>query len=244
MAPDEIISVIKKTMDLHFQKEDATVATNILARKAESIENGPLTDVILRATEPGLTNAISKRAIYAHNQLKKGKTLTELLQDVQKKHIAAIADAVAPAMSKRLNKKIEYIKFKQVRPGSGRRPHKFAQRHFAFDAYADVEVKIDGKIYKLKNVLAKAAPEALLQEDTETLNAISAVAPAIIELLCAGACSMDVVVCACMAAATGLEPQKAAEKAVEAANVIMALPSPTLKKATQMAYDIMEGLDF
>jgi len=244
MVPDEIISVIKKTMDLHFQKEDATVATNILARKAESIENGPLTDVILRATEPGLTNAISKRAIYAHKQLKKGKTLTELLQDVQKKHITAIADAVAPAMSKRLNKKIAYIKFKQVRPGSGRRPHKFAQRHFAFDAYADVEVKIDGKIYKLENVLAKAAPEALLKEDTETLNAISAVAPAIIELLCAGACSLDVVVCACMAAAAGMDPQEAAEKAAEAADVIMALPSPTLKKATQMASDIMEGLDF
>jgi hypothetical protein len=228
MAPDEIISVIKKTMDLHFQKEDATVAT----------------DVILRATEPGLTNAISKRAIYARNQLKKGKTLAELLRDVQKKHIAVIADAVAPAMSKRLKKKIEYIKFKQVRPGSGRRPHKFAQRHFAFDAYADVEVKIDGKIYKLENVLAKAAPEALLKEDTETLNAISAVAPAIIELLCAGACSLDVVVCACMAAATGMDPLEAAEKAVEAADVIMALPSPTLKQATQMASDIMEGLDF
>jgi hypothetical protein len=47
-----------------------------------------------------------------------------------------------------------------------------------------------------------------------------------------------------MAAATGMDPLEAAEKAVQAADVIMALPSPTLKKATQIASDIMKGLDF
>jgi len=242
--PNEIISVIKKTMDQYFLKDDATVATNILARKAESIENGPLTETIYRATEPGLTNALSKRAIYAYNQMKKGKTLEGLLEDVQKSHIETVADAVAEGMSNRLNKKIEYIKFTKIRPGSGRRTHKFAQRHFAFDAYIDVEVKIDDKIYELKNVLAKAAPEALLKSDKETLDAISAVALAIIELLCSGACSMDVVVCACMAAAMGMDSEAAAEKALVVANVIIALPAPSLKKATQLASDIMEGLDF
>ncbi len=242
--PNEIISVIKKTMDQYFLKDDATVATNILARKTESIENGPLTETIYRATEPGLTNALSKRAIYAYNQMKKGKTLEGLLEDVQKSHIETIADAVAEGMSNRLNKKIEYIKFTKIRPGSGRRTHKFAQRHFAFDAYIDVEVKIDDKIYELKNVLAKAAPEALLKSDKETLDAISAVALAIIELLCSGACSMDVVVCACMAAAMGMDSEAAAEKALVVANVIIALPAPSLKKATQLASDIMEGLDF
>ncbi|MEE9610721.1 MAG: hypothetical protein V3W19_05685 [Desulfatiglandales bacterium] len=241
---DEIISVIVGTMDQHFQKEDATVATNLLARKAESVENGPLTEAIIKATEPGLTNALSKRAIYAYEQMKGGKTLAELLGDVQKRHIETIAGAVAKGMSTRLNKEIEYIKFTQVRPGSGRRSHKFAQRHFAFDAYVDVEVKIDDKVHKIKNVLAKAAPEALLKGDQETLNAISAVAPAIIELLCAGACSMNAVVCACMAAAMGMDPKEAAEKAMEAANVIVALPAPTLKEATQLASDIMKGLDF
>ncbi len=242
--PNEIISVIKKTMDQYFLKDDATVATNILARKTESIENGPLTETIYRATEPGLTNALSKRAIYAYNQMKKGKTLEGLLEDVQKSHIETVADAVAEGMSNRLNKKIEYIKFTKIRPGSGRRTHKFAQRHFAFDAYIDVEVKIDDKIYELKNVLAKAAPEALLKSDKETLDAISAVALAIIELLCSGACSMDVVVCACMAAAMGMDSEAAAEKALAVANVIIALPAPSLKKATQLASDIMEGLDF
>lgn len=241
---DEIISVIQKTMGMHFQIEDAIVATNILARKAEAVEKGPLTEAIINATEPGLTNAVSKRAVHAYNEMKKGVSLTGLLEDVQKRHIASIADAVAKAMSGRLGKDIEYIKFKKIHPGSGRRSHKFAQRHFAFDAYIDVEVKIDGKVYEIENVLAKAAPAALMKGDRETIDAISAVSPAIIELLCSGACSMDVVVCACMASALGMDPAEAAEKSAETANVIMALPSPTLKNATKLASDIMKGLDF
>ncbi|NOY65565.1 MAG: hypothetical protein GXO97_09290 [Nitrospirae bacterium] len=241
---DEIISIIRKMMDGYFQKEDATVATNILARRAEFIERGPLTDAIIRATEPGMCNSISKRAIYAYEQMKSGKSLTELLEDVQKRHIEAIASSVARMMSKVLNKEIEYIKFKNVRPGAGRRTHKFAQRHFAFDAYVDVEVKVDGKVYEWENLLAKVAPEALLKGDKETMDALGAVGMAVTELLNAGACSMDVVVCACMAAAMGMDPKEAAEKAAEVANVIISMPSQGLKKATQLASDIMKGLDF
>ncbi|HDY71487.1 MAG TPA: hypothetical protein ENH50_07425, partial [Nitrospirae bacterium] len=116
---DEIISIIGETLKGYFQQEDATVATNILARRAEFVERGPLTDAIIRATEPGMTNAITKRAIYAYEQLKEGKTLSKLLEGVQKKHIEAIAVTVAKSMSKVLKKDIEYIKFMDVRPGAG-----------------------------------------------------------------------------------------------------------------------------
>ena len=231
-------------MDQFFQREGATVAANLLAHKVHAREKGPVTQAIIKATEPGFTNAISKRAIYACEQMKKGKTLAQVLGEVQTQLIETNAHAVAKAMSQRLNRDIEYIKFRTVKPGSGRRTRTFLQRHFAFDAYVDIEVKIDGKVYELENVLAKAAPEALMDGDLETLNAISATAPAIIDLLCGGACSMDAVVCACMAAAMGLDPTEAAETAAEAANVIMALPSPFLLEATQLAADIMKGLDF
>jgi hypothetical protein len=244
VSQEEIVGNIKKTMAQHFRREDAAVATNVLARKAETIEKGPLTDMILKATEPMMTNALSKRAVHAYREMKAGKSLSEVIGDVQKSQIESLSGAVAKAMSKRLNRDIEYIRFKAVRPGSGRRSHAFAQRHFAFDAYVDVEVKIDGKVYELENVLAKAAPEALMREDRETIDAISAVSPAIIELLCSGASAMDVVVCACMAAALGADPKEAAEKAAGAANVLLALPLPSLGKATELASEIMKGLDF
>ncbi len=243
-SEDEIVATLRTMLQHYFQKEDAAVATNVLARKAEGIEKGPLTEMILRATEPVLTHAVATRTLYAYKQMKRGQTLEDVLRKVQKKHIDAIAAAVAKAMSGRLQKKIDYIRFKEIRPGSGRRRHRFAQRHFAFDAYVDVEVKIDGKKYALKNVLAQTAPEALLKCDQETLDAISAVSPAIVDLLCSGACSMDVVVCACVAAALGMAPDEAAEKAAEVANVIIALPAPSLKKATRMAHEIMMHQEF
>lgn len=241
---EEMISIIRETMNGYFQKEDATVATNILARRAEFIERGPLTEAIIKATEPGLANSVTKRALHAYEQMKKGKSLSQVLEDVQKRHIESIASASAKAMSKVLDKKIEYIKFRKVKPGAGRRTHKFAQRHFAFDAYVDVEVKIDGQVYEWENLLAKVAPEALLAGDKKTMDALAAVGMAITELLNSGACSMDVVVCACMASAMGMDPDEAAEQAAETANVIVSMPSPNMKKATRLASEIMKGLDF
>jgi hypothetical protein len=243
-SQDEIVSTINRTMDMHFQRDQAIAATNVLARKADAVERGPLTDAILRATEPGFTNAVAKRSLFAYQEMKAGKSLQNLLQTIQRRHIDSLADSVAKAMSKRLNRDIEHIRFREVRPGSGRRCHSFAQRHFAFDAYVHVEVKIDGKVYDLENVLAKAAPEALMQTDQETIDAISAVSPAIIDLLCSGASALDVAVCACMAAAMGMDPKAAAEEAAAAANVLLALPAPTLSKAAQLASDIMKTLDF
>ncbi len=241
---DEIIPVVNKTMDMHFQRDQAITATNILARKTDSVERGPVTDIILAATEPGFTNAVASRAARAYEDMKQGKTLSEVIAAAQKRFISSLEVSVAKAMSKRLNRDIEYIRFKEVRPGSGRRSHVFAQRHFAFDAYVDVEVKIDGTVHHLDNVLAKAAPEALMQTDQATIDAISAVSPAIIEMLCSGASSLDVTVCACMAAAMGMDPDEAAKVAVSAADVLLALPAPDLKHATRLAADIVKGLEF
>jgi len=241
----DIVDTLKLTLTQYFQSEAATVAVNLLARKAEMVEAGPVTGLILTATEPGMTNAITKRAITAYERMHKGETLAELVRDLQKCLIESNAGAVAKVMSQRTGKNIEYIDFKTIKPGSGRRKHEFAHQHFAFDARIDVEVKIDGKVYDLENVLAKAAPEALMQKDRETLAAFSATAMAIIDMLCMGACSMDVVVCACMAAAMGMDPGEAAEKAVAAGDVYVAIPpSPGLREAAEAAANIMRGLDF
>jgi hypothetical protein len=44
--------------------------------------------------------------------------------------------------------------------------------------------------------------------------------------------------------ALGMDPKEAATEAAAAANVILALPAPTIRKAAQLASDIMKGLDF
>ncbi len=201
-----------------------------------------MTDAIIRATEPSMCNSILKRATFAYETLKNGKTLEELVKKVQERHIATIADGTARIMSKALNRNIEYIKFKEVKPGAGRRTHKFAKRYFAFDGYVDVEVKVDGKVHRMKNLLADVAPKALLSGDKETMSTIATVSMAVTELLNSGACSMDVAVCACMAAAMGMDPKEAAERSAEAANVIISMPWPGLKNAAQLAAEIVKEL--
>ena len=240
----EIKKIIRVYVDQYFQKEAAAVANNVLARKAEQAESGPLTDIILSATEPVMTKAIYSRAKTAYDKLKSGMSISALVKETQTCFIESNAESVARVMSKKLGKKIEYIKFLKVKPGSGRRKHEFAHRHFAFDARIDVEVKIDGEVHVMKNALAKAMPEALMKKDKEKLDVFSAVAPAIIDMMCLGACSMDVVVCACMAAAMGMDPKKAADKAIKAGDVFVAIPAPSgLFEAVQLAADIAREMN-
>jgi len=241
---EEIKKIIRIYTDQYFQRESAAVANNLLARKAEQAETGPLTDIILCATEPVMSKAIFERAKTAYDKLKSGMSISDLVKETQTCFIDSNAKSVAVMMSKKLGKKIDYIKFPRVEPGSGRRKNEFAHRHFAFDARIDIEIKIDGKVHILKNALAKAMPDALMEKDREKLDAFSAAAPAIVDMMCLGACSMDVVVCACMAAAMGMDPEEAVKKAVEAGDVFVAIPAPSgLFKAVQLAADIAGEMD-
>jgi len=81
-----------------------------------------------------------------------------------------------------------------------------------------------------------------MSRDRETIDAISAAAMAIIDMLCLGACSMDVVVASCVAAAMGMDPDRAVKEAVEAGNIFIAIPpSAGLREAAESAR--REGLE-
>ena len=240
---EKIAGTIRKVTGEYFQSEAACVAVNLLARKADEIEPGPLTDIIIRATEPGMTRAVGSRVHDALAQMEKGSSLEEIIKERQAAIITGDSIKVAKAISHRLGKNVDSIKFLRVEAGSGRRKHEFAHRHFSFDARFDVDVSIDGKVFHLENVLAKAAPKALMDKDKETLEAVSAAAMAIVDLMCLGACSMDVVSAACSAAARGMSPEEAFDKAVKAGDLFVAIPpSPGMKEAIRLAHDIAMGL--
>lgn len=242
-SDDEIVGLLKKYVAGYFQADAAAVANNLLARKAACVKSGPATNLVLRATEPAMTRAIFTRAKNAYDRMTRGQGLDEVVRHIQEQFISTNAAAVARAMSARTGKNVEYIKFLKAVPGSGRRKHHFAHRHFAFDARIDVEVKIDGTVHILENALAKAAPEALMSRDQATLDAFSATAMAIIDMLCLGAVAMDVVVCACMAAAMGMDPDTATGAAIKAGDVFVAIPpSPGIFEAARLAHEIAKEL--
>jgi len=238
------VKAVHTLVEGYFQSEAACVATNLLARKAAEEGQGPVTGIILAATEPGMTGAVARRVILANEAMARGETLHTIIKRRQEELISADSAKVARAMSLRTGKKVESIRFLKVEAGSGRRKHEFAHRHFSFDANIDVEVTMDGKKRVIENVLGMAAPKALMEKDKDTLEALSAAAKAIIDFMCLGACSMDVVTAACVAAARGMDPDEAHRQTVEAGNLFVAIPpSPSLLEAVRLAARISRGLE-
>lgn len=242
MEEQEIADVIRKTMDNFFQVEHAAVATNILARRANFIERGPVTTAVMMATEPMLVDSIYKRTVYAYEGIKGGKSITDITRELEEQRIKDLGDGVARLFSKALGKNIEYIRFYNVRPGAGRRTHKFALKYFAFDGYVDVELKVDGQVYTFENILAKTFPDALLANDKKTMEIIECFAAGAVDLLNAGAVAMDVVVPACVGAATGVAPREAVDQASAGATISMSIPVPTILESAVLAARIAREL--
>lgn len=242
MGEEEAADVVRNTMDGFFQKEHATVATNILARRAHFIERGPVTRIVMKATEPGMTQAVYRRVTRAYEAMKEGKNVTEVTRQFEQERIEALGQGTARILSKVLGRNIEYVKFQNVRPGAGRRTHKLAQKYFAFDGYVDVEVKVDGKVHRFENIYAQAIPEAVIAGDKDKLDIIQCFAVGSVDLLNAGAVAMDVVIPACVGAAMGMEVTQAVDAAMAGATISASIPIPTLKESAGLAARIAREL--
>ena len=242
LSEEETADVVAKAMEGYFQVEHSTVCTNILARRAHFIERGPVTRAVQLATEPALTSCIYDRAQRAYDQMKDGKSLTDVTKGFEEERLDILAKGVCRIFSKTLGKNIEYIKFLNVHPGAGRRTHKLALLYFAFDGYVDVEVKVDGKVYFFENVMAKAIPDALLAQDKEKLEIIECFAAGLVDMLNAGACAMDVVVPACVGAAMGMDPEEAVNQSAAGATISMSIPVPSMKESAALAARIAKSL--
>jgi hypothetical protein len=242
MTEDESADVIRKTMDAFFQPEYATVATSILARRANYIQRGPITRVIMKATEPGLTASIYKRVVKAHEGIKAGKTVTQITAEFERQRESDLGEGVARIFSKVLGKNIEYVKYFNVCAGSGRRTHAFAQKYFAFDGHVDVEVKVDGQVHTFHNILAEIIPDALMAQDEEKLAIIETFAAGAVDLLNAGAVAMDAVIPALVGAAHGMDPKDAVEAAAAGACTSMSIPVPSLYESAELAHRISREL--
>jgi len=240
---DEMIDIVRKAASYYFQEEDAFVAMNTLAMSARNILPGPVTDVIVRASEPPMTKAIVKRLGWAHDKLAAGGTLQDLVKGIEERHTHVTEQGVEKIMSGLLGRNVEYVRYKNIRPGAGRRKHNLAQKFFAFDGYLDVETKIDGKVYKFDNFLVDWVPKIMLEADEENLPGMEAVCLGVADLLNSGACAVDTMVCVTMATAFGMSPKDAADKVAEYANYILAIPADSVYATAQCTADILKELD-
>jgi len=196
--------------------EVAAISVNTVARKAEQIRRGQVTEAIIKGTDGIRANGIYQRAQFAYDQL----------------------------MSAFFGKDIS-ITFSKI-TGGARRDHPFAKTFWGFDADVDCVVTVDGQEHKFEGVCHKVIPDAVLNKKSELSLPITVASAVVQEIQYIGCCTLNIVVPAAVAAAMGKYAWKDAGKVAEkGAKYTAAIPGAknTAREVGQLAIRILKDLE-
>ena len=162
-AAADVVREVKLTQWI--DPEIASVSTNTVARKAEQVRRGPVTETIIKATDGIRANAIYRRAQYAYDELGAGKDLKEVCVALDMARKAKVEENAGKILSGFFGKEIT-IKFTKL-AGGARRAHPFANAYWGFDADIDCEVTVDGEKFVLEGLSHKVIPDAVTNKKAE-----------------------------------------------------------------------------
>lgn len=220
-AAADVIKEVKATQFM--DGEYAAFASNTVARKAEQLRRGPVTDTVIKGTEGVRVNAIYQRAKRTLDDLNAGKDLKEICLALDMERQARVEENAGKVLSGFFGKDIT-LKFTKL-TGGARRDHKFAKKYWGFDADIDVEVTIDGVTTVMEGLAHKVVPDAIINKKAELSLPITVASAVAQELMYVGACAINIIVPATMAAATGkFTPKEAAKFAEKGADLTRAIP--------------------
>jgi hypothetical protein len=224
--------------------EIAACSTNTVARKAEQVRRGPVTETIIKGTDGIRANAIYRRARYAYDELSAGKDLKDVCVALDQARKVKVEGNASVALSGFFGKDIT-IKFTKL-AGGARRDHPFAQGYWGFDADIDAVVTVDGKEFVLEGLSHKVIPDAVKNKKAELSLPITVAAAVAQELMYVGCCTIDAVIPAVIAAAMGKYSWKdAGKKAEKAAKITCSIPGAkdTAREVARLAIRIMKDLE-
>ncbi|MBI1396442.1 MAG: hypothetical protein GC151_10720 [Betaproteobacteria bacterium] len=224
VSPDAVADrLITDRLAASIDPDTTVVALNTVARKAMQVCRGPVTDVLLAATEPGRTSALMHRATLAYDRLTAGSSVRDVVEELDRERLETITRRLGVRHAGTLGKPVE-IRITRVEAGA-RRTSRMARRWLAFDPSIDVEVEVDGVTTRLPHFVDDIVPRVSTGELAELAPAVTLAAPAVGELLVAGNVIQNVTVPAAMAVALGVAPpEEAAEAAVAGAFVSAGIP--------------------
>ena len=223
--------------------ELAAFSSNTIARKAEQSRRGPLSSLIITATEGVRVNAVCKRARKVYNDLNAGKSLADSVAELdtaRKELVEERAGAMLGAMTGH-DVKVKVTKLE----GGSRRNHPFTQKYYGFDGDIDVELTVDGQEVTLTGIGQNVIPDAVLNNKEDILQVLPFAAVPATELLLSGHTIINVTVPAAVAAVMKKSsPKDAAKEAENAAYVTAAIPGAKEKarSVAELALRIMEDL--
>jgi len=241
-AAADVIREMKMTQFI--DGEMAAFSTNTIARKAEQVRRGKVSETIIKATDGIRANAIYQRAKFTYDELSAGKELGEICLELDLQRKAKCEQVGGMALSGFFGKDVK-ITFSKL-DGGARRSHPFAKIYWGFDADIDAEVTIDGEKFVIEGLSHKVVPDAVMNKKSELSLPITVASAVAQELMYIGCCAINVVVPATVAAAMGKYNWKdAGKKAEKGADLTRAIPGAKEKarEAAQLAVRIMKDLD-
>ncbi len=217
-------------------------AINTIARKAEQVRRGPVTKLIIRATDPERTRVLLDRAEKSYEWLSAGKSLEEVVRTLEEERKARVERGSGALLSKMLGKNISFS-VNKVAP----RHHKKGVRgsFWVFDMDVDVDITVDGLKTELIGLAHDCIPKATLEEDARLAGVVGLACVPVSELALSPHTIVNVTVPAGVAAAMGLmSPQEIAQVAETGAFVTAGIPGTREKtiEVAERAIGIAAGL--
>lgn len=221
--------------------ESALVCMNVIARKAAELRNGPVTKLLIAATEPARTKAIFERASYTYDQIKAGKSMTEIVTELDNQRLHTVEEHASALFSSMTGSKVT-VKVDDVH-SAARRTIKLVKKYWSFDPYVDVTVTMDDQVAVMKGFVHDVIPKVCQGECQDVAWAVPFAAAALDELSLAGCNIYNVVIPVATASAMKVdEPVKLAEEAERAAYITVGIPGAKAHatEVGNMALNIIE----
>lgn len=221
--------------------EVAMLCINIISRKANEIYSGPVTNMLIKATDAAKAKALHVRAEYAYDELSAGKTLEEIVRTLDDQRVAKVEENASNILSSVFGTQIK-IKVDKITNGA-RRTAKVSRKYLAFDPLVDVTVTMGDKTAVMNNFVHEVIPEVSKGKREDVAWAVPLAAVPIDELVLASVSLLNLVVPAAVASAMKLhEPKEAAGIAEKAAYISAAIPGgkAAATEVAKLALEIAE----
>lgn len=234
-------AIVEERTAASLDPESALLCINISARKAAELHNGPVTKLLIEATEPARTRAIFERASFTYDQIKDGKTVTEVVTALDDKRLHTVESQASALFSAMTGKKVT-VKVDDLH-SAARRTVKLVKKYWSFDPYVDVTVTMDDQTAVMKGFVHDILPKICQGQCQDVAWAAPFAAAALDELTLAGCNIYNVVIPAATASAMKVAPPATvAEEAEKAAYISVGIPGAKAHAtaAGNMALDIIE----
>lgn len=210
-----------------FNPEVSLFSLNVISRKSDEVYTGPITKLLIKATDPARAHSIYKKASFAYDQLAAGKTLEEVVRSLDDERVAITEKHAAAYFERVLGTKVK-VDVRRVEPGA-RRTIKVAKKYLAFDPSIDLTITVGENSADFDNFVHELLPRIAKGEAQDVAWAAPLAGAVGGELTLGGCMIFNLVVPAAVAAAMEFyTPEEAGEIAEKAAYITGAIPGGKL----------------